>query len=105
MTTRRVEQFASMMFNEVATLRGGIRCDDIFLSEEDASALGIAKDDVIQLHNEMVIVQVQWADPMVEMTRGALWMYWLENNILIERKYDEDSDEPDYNCPVQIRKL
>ena len=41
----------------------------------------------------------------VEMARGALQTYWPESNMLIERKYDEASGEPDYNCLVQIRKL
>ena len=57
--------------------------------------------DSVELVNEMGMF-VGVARP-VEMANGALQTYWPETNILIERKYDEASGEPDYNCLVQIR--
>ena len=102
MTTRRGKQFNSMVFNDADTLQGGKRRDDIFLSFEDAQDLGVAEGDTLELHNEMGTFYGV-ARPM-EMAKGALQTYWPETNILIERKYDEASGEPDYNCLVQIRK-
>ena len=103
MTTRRGKQFNSMVFHDADTLQGGKRRDDIFLSEEDAHALGVVAGDGLELRNEMGTFQGV-ARP-VEMARGALQTYWPESNMLIERKYDEASGEPDYNCLVQIRRL
>lgn len=103
MTTRRGKQFNSMVFNEADTLQGGKRRDDIFLSMEDALELGVADGAALELQNEMGTFRGV-ARP-VEMARGALQTYWPETNMLIERKYDEASGEPDYNCLVQIRPL
>ena len=101
MTTRRGKQFNSMVFSEKDTIQGGKQRDDVFLSFEDAATLGLKEGDKVELVNEMGVFQGV-ARPM-EMANGALQTYWPETNILIERKYDEASGEPDYNCLVQIR--
>ena len=103
MTTRRGKQFNSMVFHDADTLQGGKRRDDIFLSEEDAVELSVVDGDVLELKNEMGTFQ--GVARTVEMARGALQTYLPESNMLIERKYDEASGEPDYNCLVQIRRL
>jgi len=103
MTTRRGKQFNSMVFSKADTLQGGKRRDDIFLSFEDAQELGVSEGDRLKLTNEMASFEGT-ARP-VEMARGALQTYWPETNPLIERKYDEASGEPDYNCLVQIHRL
>ena len=92
-----------MVFHDADTLQGGKRRDDIFLSVEDALELGIVDGDPLELRNEMGTFK--GVARTVEMARGALQTYWPESNILIERKYDEASGEPDYNCLVQVQLL
>ena len=103
MTTRRGKQFNSMVFADADTLQGGKQRDDVFLSHEDAHKIGVHDGSAIELRNEMGTFN--GVARVIEMASGALQTYWPESNILIERKYDEASGEPDYNCLVQVRVL
>ena len=102
MTTRRGKQFNSMVFDEKDTIQGGKSRDDIFLSEKDAKALEITEGQRISLVNDMG--RFSGSARIMEMAEGALQTYWPESNPLIARHYDPISEEPDYNCLVQIVK-
>ena len=102
MTTRRGKQFNSMVFDDKDTLQGGKDRDDIFLSKEDAKILHIQEGTRITLVNDMG--RFTGTARIMEMATGALQTYWPESNNLIARHYDPLSEEPDYNCLVQIVK-
>ena len=46
-----------------------------------------------------------FVDWMVYNDQSPWQRYWLERNILIQPRYDKDSNEPDHNCFVQVYTL
>ncbi|MCB9766510.1 MAG: molybdopterin-dependent oxidoreductase [Alphaproteobacteria bacterium] len=102
MTTRRGKQFNSMVFAEEDTLQGGLRRDDVFLSAEDARQLGVSEGEAVTLSND--VGEMKGVARLVGCAPGTIQTYWPEGNVLIERRWDPLSQEPDYNVLVQIRK-
>jgi molybdopterin-dependent oxidoreductase alpha subunit len=102
LTTRRGSQFNSMIFDPVDRLTGAHR-HDILLSPQDAAALGIAAGDRIRLRSETGTFTGHAR--LGEVARGCLVALWPEANVLIPRRYDPGSGEPDYNSEVALEKL
>ncbi|HXE90654.1 MAG TPA: FdhF/YdeP family oxidoreductase [Terriglobales bacterium] len=98
-TTRRGRQFNSMTFGPSDPLTGGQR-DDIFINPRDAARLGINEGDIILLRSNTgeFAGNARFAD----IREGNLQAYWPECNVLIERRYDPVSSEPDYNAVVDV---
>lgn len=103
LATRRGKQFNSMTFGTTDRLMGTARRDIIFISPEDAERQGLRDGDRVVLRTgigEMkAIVKL---DPVKS---GTLQAYWPEANVLISRRPDPVSGEPDYNAEVWIEKL
>jgi len=101
-TTRRGKQFNSMTFGTSDPLTGGQR-DDIFMNPRDATGLGVKEGDIILLRSNTgeFAGNVRFAD----IREGNLQAYWPECNVLIERRYDPVSNEPDYNAVVDVVKI
>lgn len=102
LTTRRGNQFNSMIFGSVDSLTGASR-HDILLSPQDASALGIQPGDPIRLRSS--VGEFSGRARLAPVARGSLIAYWPEANVLIPRRYDPGSGEPDYNVQVTLQKL
>lgn len=102
MTTRRGKQFNSMVFANKDTIQGGVGRGDVFLSAHDAIVYSIKEGDAVVLENELG--QFFGVARIMNIASGYLQTYWPESNILIARKFDPISEEPDYNCLVQLRK-
>ena len=102
MTTRRGKQFNSMVFSKNDSIQGGKERDDVIMSEADAQQLHLKEGDKITLHNGQGCFSGRVR--LMEMASGCIQTYWSESNILIPRCYDPLSEEPDYNCLVQISK-
>ena len=103
LATRRGGQFNSMTFGTTDRLMETARRDIIFISPEDAERQGLRDGDRVVLRTgigEMKgIVQLAPVNP------GTLQAYWPEANVLISRRADPVSGEPDYNAEVWIEKL
>ncbi len=101
-TTRRGRQFNSMTFGVDDPLTGGQR-DDIFMNPRDAERLGVKQGDIILLRSNTgeFAGNARFAD----IREGNLQAYWPECNVLIERRYDPVSNEPDYNAVVEVEAL
>ncbi len=81
---------------------GSDRRDSIFISPEDAEKRRLKNGDPITLTSQAGsfngVVHLSPVKP------GSLQAYWPEVNVLIPRKYDPISGEPDYNTSVTLQK-
>lgn len=102
LATRRGSQFNSMIFDSVDPLTG-TRREDVLLSPEDAARLGIAAGDRIRLRS--ATGEFIGRARLGEVAHGCLVAVWPEANVLIPRRYDAGSGEPDYHAEVTVEKV
>ncbi len=101
LTTRRGQQFNSMLWKDRDSLTGARRTD-ILISPTDAQRLGLAEGTTVRLRSKTGAFEgvCRFAD----VAAGTLQAYWPEANVLIPRVLDPQSKEPDYNVHVQLEK-
>jgi len=102
LATRRGKQFNSMTFGTTDRLMGAGRRDMIFISPEDAERLQLKDGATVIVRSDTGEMKgiVQFAP----VKSGTLQAYWPEANVLISRRTDPVSGEPDYNAEVWIEK-
>ena len=102
LATRRGKQFNSMTFGTTDRLMGAHRRDIIFISAEDAGRLKLSDGVKVKIRSETGAMDgiIQRAP----VKSGTLQAYWPEANVLISRRADPVSGEPDYNAEVWIEK-
>ena len=102
LATRRGKQFNSMTFGTTDRLMGAHRRDIIFISAEDAGRLKLSDGAKVKIRSETGAMDgiIQRAP----VKSGTLQAYWPEANVLISRRADPVSGEPDYNAEVWIEK-
>jgi len=103
LATRRGKQFNSMTFGTVDRLMGSRRRDAIFISPEDAERLGLDNGSRVILRSH--VGEMRGVIQLAPVKAGTLQAYWPEANVLISRRTDPVSGEPDYNTEVRIEKL
>ena len=103
LTTRRGRQFNSMVQGERDALMGSAGRQDVLMSPADASRLGLSQGDGVRLRSEVG----EWAGVvrLAPMKERHLQTYWPETNVLIPRRFDPVSGEPDYNVMVTVERL
>jgi len=100
LATRRGKQFNSMVQAEVDSLTGAAR-DHVFLAHEDASRLGIRRDDPIRVRGPAGIFRGR-AFP-ADVASGTLQGHWPEINVVLPAGVLEPTSlVPDYNCEVTL---
>jgi molybdopterin-dependent oxidoreductase alpha subunit len=103
LASRRGKQFNSIVFGQKDLITGVGRRDAVFFSTEDASRLGLRDGDRVRLRSDLGqmlgTVQTGPCRP------GHLQAFWPECNVLIGRRYDPVSGEPDYNALVTVEPL
>ncbi len=99
-TTRRGKQFNSMTYGKKDPLTGSRRRDDVFVNPADAARLKLDDGDPILLRS--LVGEFRGRVRLSDIREGALQAYWPEGNILIERRLDPVSAEPDYNAIVEV---
>ena len=102
LSSRRGKQFNSMTFGTTDPLTGSRSRDEIFVSEADAARLALRRGDPVVLRSETGTMRgrARIADVKV----GNLVAQWPECNVLIARRVDPISGEPDYNAVVSLEK-
>jgi predicted molibdopterin-dependent oxidoreductase YjgC len=102
LSSRRGKQFNSMTFGSTDPLTGSRSRDEIFVSEADAARLALRGGDPVVLRSETGTMRgrARIADVKV----GNLVAQWPECNVLIARRVDPISGEPDYNAVVSLEK-
>lgn len=100
LSTRRGKQFNSMTHGPSDYLMGASSRRDVLIHPDDAAALGVEGGDAIVLRNETG----SWTGlaRLAPIKRRHLQAYWPETNVLIPRRFDPDSGEPDYNAIVTV---
>jgi len=101
LTTRRGQQFNSMIYGETDALTGGRR-GDILISAQDASRLGLRDGERVRLRSEAG--EYSGCCRFADVALGTLQGYWPEVNVLLPRRLDPGSQEPDYNVYVEVEK-
>jgi anaerobic selenocysteine-containing dehydrogenase len=99
LTTRRGKQFNSMVQAPRDPLTGAER-DAVFMSAEDADALGLEQGARVELRSETG--RLRGRVRIAPVKPRTLQVYWPEGNVLIPRRYDPVSGEPDYNAYVEV---
>jgi predicted molibdopterin-dependent oxidoreductase YjgC len=100
LTTRRGKQFNSMAHEPGDYLMGATTRRDVLMNPADAEALGLADGAAILLRSETG----EWSGiaRLAPMKERHLQAYWPETNVLISRRFDPVSGEPDYNVVVSV---
>lgn len=100
LTTRRGKQFNSIVYGTADPLVGSKRRDEIFVSPSDASKFSLAEGSRIKLKSDAG--EFEGVCKIAKVHPGTLQMFWPESNVLISRRIDPESHEPDYNAVVRI---
>ena len=103
LATRRGNPSNSMTFGATDPLMETGRRDRIFISPEDAKHLGLQDSAAVVVCSDTGKMKgiIQFAP----VKSGTLQAYWPEANVLISRRTDPVSGEPDYNAEVWIEKI
>jgi molybdopterin-dependent oxidoreductase alpha subunit len=102
LTTRRGNQFNSMVFEEADPLTGSVRRDTVFVAPEDAARLELSDGAPVRLRSE--VGEMRGICRVAPVKSGTLQAYWPEANALIASRLDPASKEPDYNAWVTLAK-
>jgi molybdopterin-dependent oxidoreductase alpha subunit len=100
LATRRGKQFNSMTFGAKDGLMGSARRDVIFIAPEDAERVGLENGSRVIVHS--TTGQMSSVLQIAPVKSGTLQAYWPEANVLISRRADPISGEPDYNAEVWL---
>jgi predicted molibdopterin-dependent oxidoreductase YjgC len=100
LTTRRGKQFNSITFATADALTGTPTRDAVFMAAADASRLGLAEGSRLRLTSALGTFDGRCR--IAPVARGSLQVYWPEGNVLIGRRLDPASGEPDYNAVVRV---
>jgi molybdopterin-dependent oxidoreductase alpha subunit len=103
LSTRRGKQLNSMTFGSTDRLTGSKRRDAVFMSPDDAEKLGLADGAPVMLRSETG--EMSCVVKIAPVKAGTLQAYWPEANVLIARRTDPVSGEPDYNTEVRVEPI
>jgi molybdopterin-dependent oxidoreductase alpha subunit len=103
LASRRGKQFNSIPFDPTDGMTGARSRQAVFFAPEDAQNLGLAVGDRVRLKSTWG--QMDGICVMGPCRRGHLQAFWPECNVLVGRRYDPVSGEPDYNAFVSVEKL
>lgn len=101
-TTRRGKQFNSMTYGAKDPLTGATRREDIFMNASDATRLALAEGDHVTLRS--ATGEMSGRVRLADLCSGNIQAFWPEGNVLIPRRLDPVSAEPDYNTVVEVLK-
>ncbi|MEO6026942.1 MAG: FdhF/YdeP family oxidoreductase [Candidatus Binatia bacterium] len=99
-TTRRGKQFNSMTQSTTDALTGTKTRDAVFMAATDAARLGLVEGATLELVSPFG--RMSGRCRVARVVPGTLQVYWPEGNVLIGRRLDPASGEPDYNAVVRV---
>jgi len=103
LSTRRGKQFNSMVHRDRDPLTGARR-DDVLMSKEDASRIGVADGDEVVLTSSIGKMKARCL--IAPIAPGNVQVHWPEGNVLIERgRFDSECGIPDFNTEVEIERI
>jgi predicted molibdopterin-dependent oxidoreductase YjgC len=92
-----------MSHGERDFLMGSSSRHDVLMAPDDAASIGVREGEAIRLRSEVG----EWVGVarLAPMKRRHLQAYWPETNVLIPRRFDPVSGEPDYNTMVSAEAV
>jgi anaerobic selenocysteine-containing dehydrogenase len=103
LASRRGKQFNSITFGANDGMTGVRSREVVFMSTEDAGKLGVKTGDALRLRSDLGTMDVRCQ--IGPCRPGHLQAFWPECNVLVGRRYDPTSGEPDYNAFVKVEVL
>jgi molybdopterin-dependent oxidoreductase alpha subunit len=103
LATRRGKQFNSMTFGTTDRLMGAKSRDIVFMSPEDAQRLELTDGTRVMVRSSTG--EMNGVIQIAPIKSGTLQAYWPEANVLISRRIDPASGQPDYNAEVSVEKI
>lgn len=103
LTTRRGKQFNSIVIKDHDPVQGGRGRNDVLISAIDLGRLGLADGARARLRSQTGVMDATLRQ--ADIRAGVLQAYWPECNVLIGRRVDPRSEEPDYNAVVHIERV
>jgi molybdopterin-dependent oxidoreductase alpha subunit len=102
LATRRGKQFNSITYGQKDPLTGATSRSDVLFSARDLESLGLRDGDRVVLSSEKGrMPAVARVGPC---RQQHLQAFWPESNVLLSRRYDPVSGEPDYNALVRVER-
>jgi predicted molibdopterin-dependent oxidoreductase YjgC len=100
---RRGRQFNSMIYGKHDPIARNAERDAILLDQRDLEQLRLSEGQRVLVSSDtgQLLARVRVGPCRAGHVQG----YWPECNVLIPRKYDPDSGEPDYTTSVRIEPL
>lgn len=99
---RRGKQFNSMTYGNADPLTRGASRSAVFLDPRDMQSVGVQDGDAILVRSEAG--QVHAVAKQGPCRQQHVQGFWPECNVLLPRKYDPQSGEPDYGTVVTIER-
>jgi molybdopterin-dependent oxidoreductase alpha subunit len=102
LTTRRGRQFNSMTYGRKDPITRGSEREAILVDERDMKELGLSEGERVLVSSEVASMDATVRSGPCR--RGHVQGFWPECNVLLERRYDPASGEPDYHTRVVIER-
>ena len=103
LTSRRGKQFNSLAYSGSDPLTGNVGRAAVIMAKEDQAAVGVKEGERVKLRSDYgELVATVHTGPC---RRQHVQAFWPECNVLIGRRYDPVSGEPDYNTSVTIERI
>lgn len=102
LTMRRGRQFNSMTYGQKDPLTKNSDRHAILVDRRDMKELGLSEGDRVLVSSEVASMDATVRSGPCR--RGHVQGFWPECNVLLERRYDPASGEPDYNAQVKIER-
>jgi anaerobic selenocysteine-containing dehydrogenase len=103
LTLRRGRQFNSMTYGDRDPLANQAERNAILLDPRDLDQLRLRDGDRVLVTSDTGHLQAKVRSGPCR--PGHAQGYWPECNVLVRRKYDPESGEPDYNATIRIERV
>ncbi|HWA75243.1 MAG TPA: FdhF/YdeP family oxidoreductase [Polyangiaceae bacterium] len=103
LTLRRGKQFNSMTYGGRDPLTAGAPRSSVLLDRRELAALNLNEGDTVVVRSDAGEMRASVREGPCR--RGHVQGFWPECNVLLARRYDPESGEPDYNTSVQLERV
>ncbi len=102
LSTRRGKQFNSITWGKKDPITGSPSRSDVLIAAGDLAALGLREGDAVIVRSD--VGELRGVARVGPCRPRHVQAFWPESNVLIARKYDPVSGEPDYNAVVTVER-
>jgi molybdopterin-dependent oxidoreductase alpha subunit len=102
LTTRRGKQFNSITYGQQDAITGVRARNTVLFAAADLTQLGLRAGDPVVLTSDLG--QMRAVAALGPCRLRHVQAFWPESNVLLSRRYDPVSGEPDYNTIVSVER-